>query len=166
MLKGENDCVPCGLCGTPTPMTGTKRCDSCWEIETRISNPAGRAIALKVLSLTPADVFTTGESATLSRALRMYAAKYGEMAGREKDPGQKENLLGYVAAADRLLARIDAHLQHPPAASPAGGLFERHSDELAKAKGKKIGFLKLVALVARQYEEMLGLARRLERGER
>lgn len=28
--------VPCGLCGTPTPMTGTKRCDRCWELESRI----------------------------------------------------------------------------------------------------------------------------------
>lgn len=28
--------VPCGLCGTPTTMLNTKRCDSCWELETRI----------------------------------------------------------------------------------------------------------------------------------
>lgn len=25
--------VPCGICGTPTPMTATKRCDRCWELE-------------------------------------------------------------------------------------------------------------------------------------
>lgn len=28
--------VPCGLCGKPTPMTGTKRCDACWELEMRV----------------------------------------------------------------------------------------------------------------------------------
>lgn len=28
--------VPCELCGTPTPMTGTKRCDRCWELERRV----------------------------------------------------------------------------------------------------------------------------------
>lgn len=25
--------VPCGLCGKPTMMTGTKRCDPCWHVE-------------------------------------------------------------------------------------------------------------------------------------
>lgn len=28
--------IPCELCGTPTQMTNTKRCDSCWELESRI----------------------------------------------------------------------------------------------------------------------------------
>jgi hypothetical protein len=28
--------VPCGTCGVPTRMTGTKRCDGCWEVETRL----------------------------------------------------------------------------------------------------------------------------------
>ena len=36
----EVEKVPCGLCGTPTRMTGTKRCDRCWELEARIhANP-------------------------------------------------------------------------------------------------------------------------------
>jgi hypothetical protein len=40
--------VPCGLCGTPTPMTGTKRCDACWELEHRVqSNPE---LARKILA--------------------------------------------------------------------------------------------------------------------
>lgn len=30
--------VPCGLCGLPTIMTGTKRCDRCWELERRIES--------------------------------------------------------------------------------------------------------------------------------
>ena len=39
--------VPCGLCGEPTPMLGTKRCDRCWELEKRVQRAP--AIALKVL---------------------------------------------------------------------------------------------------------------------
>lgn len=32
--------VPCGLCGTPTTMTATKRCDLCWNLEFLIeANP-------------------------------------------------------------------------------------------------------------------------------
>lgn len=40
--------VPCGLCGTPTAMTGTKRCDPCWELERRVKMDP--VIAHKVLS--------------------------------------------------------------------------------------------------------------------
>ena len=32
----EQETVPCEPCGTPTPMTGTKRCNGCWELERRI----------------------------------------------------------------------------------------------------------------------------------
>lgn len=39
--------VPCGICGTPTTMTGTKRCDRCWELERRIQ--ANPALARKIL---------------------------------------------------------------------------------------------------------------------
>ena len=28
--------VPCGICSEPTEVTGTKRCDRCWELENRI----------------------------------------------------------------------------------------------------------------------------------
>jgi len=28
--------VPCELCGEPTEMLGTKRCDFCWELEWRV----------------------------------------------------------------------------------------------------------------------------------
>lgn len=38
MHKDEfgRDVVPCDLCGKLTAMTSTKRCDRCWELETRI----------------------------------------------------------------------------------------------------------------------------------
>jgi len=45
----EYGIVPCGICGKPTLMTGTKRCDGCWEIEHRIKSAAGREVAFKVL---------------------------------------------------------------------------------------------------------------------
>ncbi len=30
--------VPCGTCGTPTTMIGTKRCTGCWEVESRLGS--------------------------------------------------------------------------------------------------------------------------------
>ena len=40
--------VPCELCGISTMMTKTKRCDACWELETRIhGNPE---LASKILA--------------------------------------------------------------------------------------------------------------------
>ena len=40
--------VPCGLCGRPTSMLGTKRGDGCWELEMRIKND--RELARKILA--------------------------------------------------------------------------------------------------------------------
>lgn len=40
--------VPCKLCGIATLHTGTKRCDSCWELEHRIHGNVD--MALKVLA--------------------------------------------------------------------------------------------------------------------
>ena len=36
--EAGDDQVPCGICGDPTRMTGTKRCDRCWELERRIED--------------------------------------------------------------------------------------------------------------------------------
>ena len=46
--------VPCGRCGRPTTSTGTKRCDACWELETRIqADPAmARAILAELSPIT------------------------------------------------------------------------------------------------------------------
>jgi len=39
--------IPCRICGTPTPMIGTRLCDRCWELEHRIeSDPE---LATKIL---------------------------------------------------------------------------------------------------------------------
>jgi len=48
--------VPCGLCGTQTTMTRTKRCDSCWELERRIQmNPQLAAAILAQLNPPPSE---------------------------------------------------------------------------------------------------------------
>jgi hypothetical protein len=42
----EPETVPCGICGKPTTMTGTCRCDGCWELEHRVE--AQPVIALRI----------------------------------------------------------------------------------------------------------------------
>ncbi len=45
--KHDSETVPCELCGRPTKMLSTKRCDGCWELETRISGDV--SMTLKIL---------------------------------------------------------------------------------------------------------------------
>lgn len=47
MFEPNVETVPCELCGKPTTMTGTKRCDPCWELERRIK--AAPEIAWRIL---------------------------------------------------------------------------------------------------------------------
>ena len=46
--------VPCETCGKPTLMEGTKRCDGCYEVESRLSDylktPGGRAFVTAALA--------------------------------------------------------------------------------------------------------------------
>lgn len=48
-MNDDRPTVPCAICGTPTPMLGTKRCDPCWELESRITHDCGERLA-KVLN--------------------------------------------------------------------------------------------------------------------
>lgn len=32
-LPSDREVEPCGTCGEPTTMLGTKRCDLCWQVE-------------------------------------------------------------------------------------------------------------------------------------
>ncbi len=34
----EKDYVPCKWCGNPTRFLGTKECDGCWELRTRMEH--------------------------------------------------------------------------------------------------------------------------------
>lgn len=36
--------VPCALCGRMTPKGGTRRCDRCWELESRIEDDPNLAM--------------------------------------------------------------------------------------------------------------------------
>ena len=49
--KGSGSLVSCEICGTPTAMTGTKRCDRCWELEKRILREPD--LARRILDGTP-----------------------------------------------------------------------------------------------------------------
>lgn len=53
MAITKDEEIPCRLCEKPTPMLGTKLCDRCWELETRIRNDP--ELALKILG----DVLST-----------------------------------------------------------------------------------------------------------
>lgn len=46
-IKFYEETVPCELCGRDTRMLGTKRCDGCWELETRIDGDV--SMTLKIL---------------------------------------------------------------------------------------------------------------------
>jgi hypothetical protein len=35
-MTPHEETVPCATCGEPTHMTGTERCDRCYEVETRL----------------------------------------------------------------------------------------------------------------------------------
>lgn len=47
--------VPCGLCGVQTRMLGTKRCDRCYELETRVNDNPG--LARRILLDSPLNPF-------------------------------------------------------------------------------------------------------------
>lgn len=46
MIGSDEEKVPCGTCGKPG-LSGTKRCDWCWEVESRLAEylTRGRARA-------------------------------------------------------------------------------------------------------------------------
>ena len=46
----KKETVPCKTCGKPTPMLGTKLCDSCWEVETRLSRYLNNENAIQFVS--------------------------------------------------------------------------------------------------------------------
>lgn len=55
LLRGSETTL-CGLCGVKTDNLGTKRCDRCWEMETRIkSDPALARQILDNISSTNTD---------------------------------------------------------------------------------------------------------------
>lgn len=53
MINIEQPTVDCEMCGNPTPMLGTKRCDPCWELEKRVR--ANVDLAQLVMRSIPVD---------------------------------------------------------------------------------------------------------------
>jgi hypothetical protein len=51
----ERETVPCETCGRPTPYTGTKRCNNCYEVESRLptylGSPGGQEVLRKAIPL-------------------------------------------------------------------------------------------------------------------
>jgi len=46
----ERETIPCKTCGKPTPMLGTKLCDPCWEVETRLPGYLNNENAIQFVS--------------------------------------------------------------------------------------------------------------------
>jgi hypothetical protein len=81
-LRSDTPTVPCRLCGTPTPMTGTKLCNSCWELETRIQGDPymARKILVDTLSMKTLIVRHTGDCSFIrpaSEAAEIQGGDYG-----------------------------------------------------------------------------------------
>lgn len=51
----RDETVPCGLCGTPTRMLNTRRCDACWELERRVHGAPELAARILASGRTPAE---------------------------------------------------------------------------------------------------------------
>ena len=99
--------VHCGLCGEPTPMLGTRRCNRCWELERRVH--ADPALACKVFAaeiLKIADSagglgpYLTGRIASLRREANAALAEAIECSKRAQD--QFERVRQCRAMADYL----------------------------------------------------------------
>lgn len=87
--------VACELCGKPTIMLSTQRCDGCWELERRVQNDPD--IALRVLAkmnqpslrISMADTYLHG---IMRRTGELYtqASKMGEANGVLRELSQIE----------------------------------------------------------------------------
>jgi hypothetical protein len=67
--------IPCELCSTPTSMTGTKRCDRCWELEGRIMRDP--ELAAKILG---SQCGPNGEALELAEEWKERADDCGRLA--------------------------------------------------------------------------------------
>lgn len=65
----DEETVPCGVCRRPTSMLGTKRCDRCYELESRIKDDLD--LAQKILEAARAQ-----ERERLARLCERLATDY------------------------------------------------------------------------------------------
>ena len=52
-MNPESETIPCATCGAPTTYTGSRRCNLCWEVESRLveylRSEGGRAFVARAL---------------------------------------------------------------------------------------------------------------------
>jgi hypothetical protein len=74
----DRETIPCVTCGMPTPFTGTKRCNNCWEVESRLNqylrSPKGETFVAKAMAgilirLSDKDIKTLSKWASVQRTL-------------------------------------------------------------------------------------------------
>lgn len=53
--KWGRELVPCKWCGCDTAMTGTKMCDACWELDSRVRGDPAMALRMLATFLPPHD---------------------------------------------------------------------------------------------------------------
>lgn len=97
--------VPCGLCLQPTNMTGTKRCDRCWELESRIK--ADEKLAKRILGIREWD----DEKAMLvaeavKKQVPHWTVQNEFQACVSVDPGTSYGMLFWFGDANRNLGAI------------------------------------------------------------
>lgn len=109
MTAGET--VPCGLCGKPTMMTGTKRCDACWELEGRIHRDP--ALARRILAECDPTLPGGVTKKTLIQALQDSGMVYDAGGGIMK-PSVREDM-DLTQEIDELYAALSTHHAAPGA---------------------------------------------------
>lgn len=73
-MNTEHETTPCDICGTPTSMLGTKLCDRCWELKTRITSDP--EIARRILLAMPDVEPEPGSTATNSDEWQYRQTRY------------------------------------------------------------------------------------------
>lgn len=94
--------VPCGICGEPTRMTATKRCDRCWELEGHIQRDP--ELARKILDAMKPSPF----SMTMRDILHVLRNPWGKPEGevRAARLAAADLLEAFEAMSDRLYGYV------------------------------------------------------------
>lgn len=177
--------APCGLCGKPTPMLGTKRCDTCHELEGRIQmSPDLARRILAGLNPKPLDMILHCPACGMqhidkdnSQDLRIEAAERGidREGDRECDRWIEEREWTNPPHRSHLCAGC-GHIWRPADVptngvasiqtrgkedSPAAGATMRRIDAAAEAMSKVMACTKLGDL-EQQFERALGGLRAIQ----
>lgn len=83
-MRPDRETIPCGICGTSTPMLGTRRCDRCYELETRIRDQP--ELARQILTTYEAALGPLSDDAMF---LNITADEFDETAGFKTAHGNR-----------------------------------------------------------------------------